>query len=1146
MTTIGDRFVVDPSWGPYQGDMSQVLRAVDLQNGMAKVAIKIFDRDAFSQKIVMEAFSRECESLQRLSSHDNVVGLVDLGRDSVTGCSYLALEWCDANLVEHIAKYPEPTWDGFYRRYAKDILAALRFAYSQDVIHRDIKPQNVLINAEGRACVTDFGISKFRRYYKPGVTLAHFKSVPYAPQDDGGDFPDTRDVFSFAVLCLECVGGFAFEDYDAIYKAIETLDLPEDISAILSRCLNADAGSRPANIVLLAEEIENAMARQATLNAVTRDLPVHLTATAVEAMRVEANLASSDKAEQRILSELNEICGIDEQSSAIEGSDRHYALLTAEFRFRVVIDATKNALAVIGLSHQNPSRLEHQREKAWQPLIRFMKASYCGDAEAIDWFETEFGEFLTSRKVEANRLAESELFDRWSAMLRAKDGIQNLRKEPISYSDVSVDGARLILTARHNLGDSVAGQQRMISLDQRNAIYGEIERTDGDEVVLYCGSGQNLSSVPKHGQLVLDTRQSQIALKRQTAALDAVKFGRSARPDLRDLLTGRKQPATPQPVADVAFFQDDLDDDKKDAVRSALGTPDLLVVEGPPGTGKTKFITELVAQVLKRTPGARILISSQTNVALDHALVNIEKLAKTKGIPLRAARIARKDDVKVSPELNHLLLQRCVETWLRDAMQLSERFLIDWAAQHEITSENVLTGMALADLRTSNARMQAMQSLVDDCRAELEGLNDERAELVKDKSKGDEFRAVVVDIRLKQAELTQAQEDLEIARHAFQIATDKARGFPDLAGQIERMSERDLVELESDFINHSAHGPQFRKMLLLAEEWRQRFGHSPDFHGAYVADCDLIGGTCLGVAAHALQSVEFDLCIVDEASKATPTEMLVPMSKSKKWIVVGDPNQLPPFVDESLDARHELERQGIGREEVRRTLLDHFIDVAPKATQVSLLTQHRMVKPIGDLVSDCFYKGALKNVNTTLCPWLAKSLALPKPVTWLNTASSQRRLEHFHRGTYVNDAEVEAIGNLLLRIQLAASKRKSRYSVALLSGYGGQVSALDRLAASHRRQLLDLDVETGTVDSYQGREADIAIYSITRSNSDRKIGFLREHERLNVALSRAKLGLVIVGDSVFCESVQGQNPFADVLAYMRGHPDDCCFVDVGS
>ncbi len=1143
VNTIGDRFVLDPSWDPYVGEISKVVRAVDLKNGLAKVAIKIFDKDAFQQNIVMEAFSRECESLERLSSHENIVGLIDLGRDSASGCSYVALEWCESNLRDHLARYPERSWEGFYKRYGKDILGALRFAYSQDVLHRDIKPQNVLVNAEGRACVTDFGISKFRRYYRPGVTLAHFKSVPYAPPEDSSDFPDTRDVFSFAVLCLECIGGEALEDHKAVHEAARTIDLSPDIREILIRCLNTDPALRPANIVALAEEIEAAMARAATLAAVARDIPVHLTKAALEAMRAERHLTSSDQAQQQILRELNEVCGIDEIDGSTTEGDRHLSLLTAEFRFRAVVDETRQMLSIIGVSAQNPSRLDRLREKAWQPLVRFVISGYRGDSEAMDWLASDFSEFLTARKVQVNRLAETELFDRWSAALRAKEGIQQLRKEPIHFSGVQSEGLRLFLQAHHNLGEAVTGQQRLISIDTRSAIYGEIERTDGETVVLYCGPGQNLSALPTQGVLELDVRQSQTALKRQFAALDAVKFGRSARPDLREILIGKKEPEPPRPPSDLEFFQLDLDKDKKAAVAAALGTKDLLIVEGPPGTGKTKFITELVAQVLRRKQGARVLLSSQTHVALDHALVNIEKLAKSKGITIRTVRIARRGDEKVSPELSHLMLEHCVGQWLQDAMQRSEKFLLNWAAEHEISSENVLIGMALAELRSCSARLHLAQQRLNACRNELQTLEEERQELSKDKARGDEFRVVVADIRLKQAEIAQAEEAAEIARHALQVAKDRALGFPDLGDQIEMLSEKDLAELEHDFIHHSTHGPRYRKLLILAEEWRQRFGQSSDFHGAFVSDCDLIGGTCLGVASHALQSVEFDLCIIDEASKATPTEMLVPMAKSRKWVVVGDPNQLPPFVDDSLEARHELERQGVGKDEARRTLLDHFIELAPKPNQVSLLTQHRMVRPIGDLVSTCFYKGTLNNVNDELCPWLAKAFALPKPVTWLNTATNPRRLEQFHRGTYVNDAEVEAIDNLLMRLQLAASQRKNKYSVALLSGYGGQVAALDRMAAARRRQHLDLDIETGTVDSYQGREADIAVYSITRSNREGKIGFLKEHERLNVALSRAKLGLAIVGDSVFCDRVNGRNPFSEVLSYMRSHPDSCAFVE---
>lgn len=1140
--TIGGRFVTDPNWPPYKGEMSEVVRAVDLRGNMVPVAIKIFNEDAFQPTLVMETFARECESLQKLSSHDNIVTLVDIGRDIQSGCSYIALEWCGVNLLQQIRRYPEPTWDGFFARYGKDVLEALRFAYSQDVLHRDVKPQNVLINEGGQACVTDFGISKFRRYYRPGVTLAHFKSTPYAPPEDSLDFPDTRDVFSYAVLCLECIGGIDFETYDNVYDALETTDLPPEIGGILSRALARDPADRPSNIIMLAEEIESAMSRRAALNAVTRDVPVHLANSALEAMKAEWNLETLNKAAAQILLDLNETHAIDEIDDVREGGSRQFAILTAEFRFRAVIDAEKHALAIIGLSRQSPSLLERQREQAWQPLIRFYTSPVKGDLDAIDWFESEFDEFLTERKIQKSRRAETELFDQWASILRFKEGIQG-RAETIYFHHRIVDGSRLRLHSAGNFGDDIIGQRRLINLSPHSAVTGEVERTDGEEIVLYCGGGQNLHAVPAQGELELDKRLSQMALRRQFSALDAVKFGRSVRPNLSALLTGKSPPLKPE-KPEVKFFQEDLDDDKKAAVSAALGTSDLLVVEGPPGTGKTKFITELVAQILATSPASRILISSQTHVALDHALVNIERLAKAKNIPLRAVRIARANDDRVSSELDHLVLERCVRTWLQEANARSEKFLIDWAHERQISPENVRIGMALADLRKARIRDEDVQLRLRLAKRDMDVLAEEQKVLRKDKIKGDEYRAMVAEIRLKQAEIDELEEAMPLAKAGLDDAQARARKFPDLDGQIDGLSTKDLADLEDAFVNHATDGSVFRKLLGLAEEWRQRFGQSSDFHGAYVSDCDLIGGTCLGVATHALQSVEFDVCIIDEASKAAPTEMLVPMVKSKKWIIVGDPNQLPPFVDDSHDARSELAKNDLTKEDLKRTLLDHFIQIMPEENQVSLLTQHRMVKPIGDLVSDCFYTGKLRNVNEATCPWLAKAVALPRPVTWLNTTLIDHRHEARQRGTFVNSAEVEAIGNLLLRLQLAASKRGKAYTVALLSGYGGQVAALDRLAATKQRQVPDLKIEVGTVDSYQGREADITVYSVTRSNSQGQIGFLREYERLNVALSRAKLGLVIVGDLMFCDGVAGQNPFADVIAYMRGHPTDCAFVDV--
>jgi hypothetical protein len=106
-----------------------------------------------------------------------------------------------------------------------------------------------------------------------------------------------------------------------------------------------------------------------------------------------------------------------------------------------------------------------------------------------------------------------------------------------------------------------------------------------------------------------------------------------------------------------------------------------------------------------------------------------------------------------------------------------------------------------------------------------------------------------------------------------------------------------------------------------------------------------------------------------------------------------------------------------------------------------------------------------------------------------------------------------------------------------------QKSALERAIAQRAAQLQYLTVEANTVDAFQGREADLTIYSVTRSNANRKIGFLSEDRRLNVALSRGKYYLVLVGDLTFARNATGVNPFIPVIRHIESHPTDCSIRD---
>jgi superfamily I DNA and/or RNA helicase len=199
-------------------------------------------------------------------------------------------------------------------------------------------------------------------------------------------------------------------------------------------------------------------------------------------------------------------------------------------------------------------------------------------------------------------------------------------------------------------------------------------------------------------------------------------------------------------------------------------------------------------------------------------------------------------------------------------------------------------------------------------------------------------------------------------------------------------------------------------------------------------------------------------------------------------------------------------------------------------------TQHRMVEPIGKLISTCFYEGQLQSDGPETDEVLSR--ILPRPVTWLTTSKFPNSREKSANSSFDNSCEVTVIFQWLKQLNQAAMKAQKHYKVAVLSGYAAQLKLLNRSLDAEQSSLLALAIECNTVDAFQGREADVVIYSVTRSNKDGKVGFLRDEARLNVALSRGRVGLLIVGDHQFCRLLN-HSPLRDVLHYIEQHPEDC-------
>jgi hypothetical protein len=192
-----------------------------------------------------------------------------------------------------------------------------------------------------------------------------------------------------------------------------------------------------------------------------------------------------------------------------------------------------------------------------------------------------------------------------------------------------------------------------------------------------------------------------------------------------------------------------------------------------------------------------------------------------------------------------------------------------------------------------------------------------------------------------------------------------------------------------------------------------------------------------------------------------------------------------------------------------------------------------MIEPIGKLVSECFYDGVLTSARGSEPDFRAIGLALDAPVTWASTSAVKDHVEKRIGTSFCNHGEIYVIERLLKRLQWAAEKSDEALRVGVIAAYQAQTDRLRRNIRPGDSAWSHLAIDVHPVDSFQGQERDLIIYSVVRSNSEGNLGFLRSDRRLNVALSRGREALIIVGDATFCDKISGRNPLRRVLEHIR-------------
>lgn len=368
-------------------------------------------------------------------------------------------------------------------------------------------------------------------------------------------------------------------------------------------------------------------------------------------------------------------------------------------------------------------------------------------------------------------------------------------------------------------------------------------------------------------------------------------------------------------------------------------------------------------------------------------------------------------------------------------------------------------------------------------------------------------------------------------------------------GNPARVNERQLaLTLDSKIAGHSS-SKEIRRLKKQAAEYRdmahkykRSFGPSEreqrkalfaearniskevERTEQYIIDdvlskADIITATLVGANHYTVRHLKYHTVVIDEAGQALEPACWIPILKAKKLVMAGDHYQLPPTIKSS-----EAAQKGLGT-----TLMEKVVALHPEAV-VLLEEQYRMNETIMGFPSKEFYGGRLLAHAS-----VAHHLLFPgdQPLLFIDTAGCG--FEEKWEGNSISNPEEAAF--LIKHLTHFVKELKAIYTadsfprIAVISPYRHQVELLkEAVLTSPPLQEAGAVVTVNTIDSFQGQERDAVYISMTRSNADSVIGFLSEIRRMNVAMTRARKKLVVIGDSATLSQAAF---YADFIAYAQ-------------
>ncbi|MCI8776456.1 MAG: AAA family ATPase [Oscillospiraceae bacterium] len=313
----------------------------------------------------------------------------------------------------------------------------------------------------------------------------------------------------------------------------------------------------------------------------------------------------------------------------------------------------------------------------------------------------------------------------------------------------------------------------------------------------------------------------------------------------------------------------------------------------------------------------------------------------------------------------------------------------------------------------------------------------------------------------------------------------------------------------------------WKKLIL---EWKSKISGSGMNYNSlkklYIDNANVIGITCIqsGTKDFNENYPVFDVVIIDESSKSTPPDIILPMLKGKKIVLVGDHKQLPPFIDMNAYDEIESENDGSLKELMKISLFEELYEKAETGTKTMLYRQYRMHRDIAGLVNQFYINtdaGRLESPSVSPKEHMCYGFDIEEDnhVLWYDVPNITKYYENMRNKSFYNEFEVSCVKKILSMLNSNLVKNNAQKGIGIITFYDAQVKLLESelIYSGFYKTLSNVNIRIGSVDRFQGMEEDIIIMSFVRNNVGHNIGFAKDGRRINVAMSRAKELLVIVG-----------------------------------